>query len=162
VSGRTGAGRIVPAETALTAEYWAAAWRGVILLQRCGDCGAVLHPPAPVCPGGAGHALSWFEASGFGRLVSFTKVVHAAHPAVQDRLPYLVALVELDEGPRIICNLAPDGAGEPGLGARVVFRLGPAAGGLELPIAYLTKPEQLSQALMIAKTFIGYSTKKSS
>ena len=137
--GRTGAGasRIVPAETALTAEYWAAARRGVILLQRCGDCGAVLHPPAPVCPGGAGHELEWFEASGLGRLESFTSVAHAAHAAVADRLPYLIALVELDEGPRIICNLAPGQAAEPGLGARVVFRLGPAAGGLELPVAYL-------------------------
>ena len=132
-----GAGRIVPAETALTAEYWAAARRGVILLQRCGDCGAVLHPPAPVCPGG-GHELEWFEAAGLGRLVSFTSVAHAAHPAVADRLPYLIALVELDEGPRIICNLARGQAAEPRLGARVVFRLGPAAGGLELPVAYLT------------------------
>jgi uncharacterized protein len=130
-------GRIVPAETALTAEYWAAARRGVILLQRCGDCGAVLHPPAPVCPGGIEHELEWFQARGFGRLVSFTSVVHAAHPAVQDRLPYLIALVELDEGPRIICNLASDQA-EPGAEARVVLRLGPAAGGLELPVAYLT------------------------
>jgi uncharacterized protein len=130
-------GRIVPAETALTAEYWAAARRGVILLQRCGDCGVVLHPPAPVCPGGVGHELEWFEASGRGRLVSFTTVTHAAHPAVQERLPYVIALVELDEGPRVICNLALGQAGEPGAGARVVFRLGLAAGGLELPVGYL-------------------------
>jgi uncharacterized OB-fold protein len=63
-------------------------------------------------------------------------VAHAAHPAVADRLPYLIALVELDEGPRIICNLILDQAAEPQPGARVVFRLGPAAGGLELPVAY--------------------------
>lgn len=137
MSGGAGAGRIVPAETALTAEYWLAARRGVILLQRCGDCGAVVHPPAPVCPGGAGHELEWFEASGLGRVASFTSVAHAAHPAVADRLPYLIALVELDEGPRIICNLAPGQLAEPGPWARVVFRLGPAAGGLELPVAYL-------------------------
>ena len=135
-------GRIVPAETALTAEYWAAARRGVILLQRCGECGAVLHPPAPVCPDDAGHELEWFEASGLGRLASFTQVVHAAHAAVADRLPYLIALVELDEGPRIICNLAPDHAAEPAPGARVVFRLGTAVGGLELPVAHLIKHPQ--------------------
>jgi uncharacterized protein len=130
-------GRIVPAETPLTAEYWAAARQGVILLQRCVSCGAVLHPPAPVCPGGVGHELEWFEASGLGRLASFTSVVHAAHPAVADRLPYLIALVELDEGPRIICNLALHEAVEPEPGARVVFRLGPTAGGIELPVSYL-------------------------
>ena len=134
--GRTGAGRIGPAETPLTAPYWSAARRGVILLQRCADCGAVLHPPAPVCPDGAAHELRWFEASGLGRLASCTVVTHAAHPVVQGRLPYVIALVELDEGPRVICNLAP-GQHEPGPGARVVLRLGRAAGGLELPVAHL-------------------------
>ena len=108
----------------------------MILLQRCADCGAVLHPPAPVCPAGIGHELRWFEASGLGRLASFTVVTHAAHPVVQDRLPYVIALVELDEGPRVIVNLAP-GQAEPGPGTRVGLRLGGTAGGLELPVAYL-------------------------
>jgi uncharacterized OB-fold protein len=139
-AGRSEAGRIVPAETPLTAGYWSAARRGVILLQRCADCGAVLHPPAPVCPGGTGHELRWLEASGLGRLASFTVVTHAAHPVVQHRLPYVVALVELDEGPRVICNLAP-GQGQPGAGGRVGLRLGGTAGGLELPVAYLLAEE---------------------
>jgi hypothetical protein len=132
------AGRIVPGESPLTAAYWAAARRGVILLQRCAHCAVVVHPPEPVCPGGAGHELRWFEASGQGRLASFTSVDHAVHPAVRDRLPYLVALVELDEGPRIVCNLVADSRVEPGPGARVVLRLGQTAGGLDLPVAYLT------------------------
>jgi uncharacterized protein len=139
------AGRIIPAETPLTAAYWLAARRGTILLQRCETCDAVLHPPAPVCPGGSGHELRWFEASGRGRLAAFTSVEHAAHPAVRDRLPYLVALVDLDEGPRFICNLVPGTTAEPGPGtvavpspgARVVVHLGRAAGGLELPVARL-------------------------
>jgi uncharacterized protein len=136
------AGRIVPAETALTSAYWAAARRGVILLQRCADCEIVVHPPEPVCPGGTAHELRWFEASGQGRLVSFTRVEHAVHPAMRGRLPYLVALVELDEGPRLICNLAAEQPGsdvsaEPGPGTRVELRLGRAAGGLDLPVAYL-------------------------
>jgi uncharacterized OB-fold protein len=141
--------RIVPGETPLTAAYWAAARRGVILLQRCADCAAVLHPPEPVCPGGAGHELCWFEAAGQGRLVSVTSVAHAVHPAVRGRLPYLVALVELDEGPRIICNLVPNPSssevrGEPEPDARVVLRLGLAAGGLDLPVAYLAAEPGMS------------------
>jgi uncharacterized OB-fold protein len=131
------AGRIIPAETPLTAAYWLAARRGMILLQRCETCDAVLHPPAPVCPGGSGHELRWFEASGRGRLAAFTSVEHAAHPAVRDRLPYLVALVDLDEGPRFICNLVAGTPAEPSLGARVIVDLGRAAGGLELPVARL-------------------------
>jgi uncharacterized OB-fold protein len=130
-------GRIVPGELPLTAGYWSAARRGVILLQRCGTCAAVLHPPAPVCPGGSEHELRWFEASGRGRLASFTSVEHAAHAAVRDRLPYLVALVDLDEGPRFICNLEGATPAELRPGAHVVVRLGRAAGGLELPVAVL-------------------------
>jgi uncharacterized protein len=142
VTSEPAAGRIVPGESPLTAAYWAAARRGVILLQRCSDCAVVVHPPEPVCPGGTGHELRWFEASGQGRLASFTRVEHPVHPAVRARLPYLVALVELDEGPRIICNLmtemsVPTAAAEPARGARVVLRLGQAAGGLDLPVAYL-------------------------
>ena len=135
----TGGGRIVPRETALTAPYWEAARRGAILLQRCADCGAVLHPPAPVCPGGSTHELRWFESAGRGWLASYTSVVHAPHPAVQDRLPYLVALIELDEGPRIICNLVPPASGSdarpPDEPVRVTIRLGTSVGGLDLPVA---------------------------
>ena len=144
------AGRIVPGETALTDAYWAAARRGVVLLQRCADCGIVVHPPEPVCPGGSAHELRWFEASGRGRLVSFTSVEHAVHPAVRGRLPYLVVLVELDEGPRLICNLAADQAGSDARldqrpGARVELRLGRAAGGLDLPVAYLAAGPEASR-----------------
>lgn len=131
------AARIVPGVTPLTGAYWAAAERGVILLQHCVSCGVVVHPPTPVCPGSDRHDLHWFEASGLGRLASFTSVEHAAHPAVRARLPYLVALIDLDEGPRLICNLVTPDPAALSPGARVAFRLGQAAGGLELPVAHL-------------------------
>ena len=136
-AGRSGAGRIVPAETPLTAQYWSAARRGVILLQRCADCGAVLHPPAPVCPGGAAHELRWLEASGLGRLASFTVVTHAAHPVVDGRLPYVIALVELDEGPWLHTGLAvtgPDPIAALRAGCRVAARFVHPAEGESYPV----------------------------
>ena len=127
--------RILPEETELTATYWSGARAGVVMLQRCLDCGRSWHPPAPTCPGGVDHRIEWFAASGRATLFSYTRVEHAVHPAVARVLPYLVALVDLEEGPRLVCNLID--ADEAGLraGLPVTLAAGPAAGGLELPVA---------------------------
>jgi uncharacterized protein len=136
---------IVPEETELTAPYWAGAARGQVMLQRCLECGVVWHPPAPTCPNGAAdvggpvHPIEWFAASGLGQLYSYTRVEHAAHPGVAAAVPYLVALVELEEGPRLICNLldaSPEGLVA---GLRVSLSIGPAAGGRMLPVARLDR-----------------------
>lgn len=129
--------RIVPDESDLTAHYWERAAQGRIALQRCLDCARVWHPPAPTCPGGPGHRIEWFDASGRGRLHSYTQVDHATHPAVIGALPYLVALIELDEGPILICNLLEAAPGELRADQPVSLSLGPAAGGLTLPVARL-------------------------
>ena len=129
--------RIVPQESELTAPFWAGAARGQVMLQRCLDCAAVWHPPAPTCPAHPEHRIEWFAASGRGRLHSYTRVEHAAHPAVAASLPYLVALIELAEGPLFICNLLDAEPAVLRLDIPVTLSLGPAVGGLDLPIARL-------------------------
>lgn len=126
---------IVPAETDLTAPYWAAARRGVVALQRCSHCGHVWHPPLPVCPLDGSADVEWVEASGHGRLHSYTSVRHAAHPAVADALPYLVALVDLAEGPRLVCTLLDAAEDDLSMDLPVRVSAGPTPGGLELPVA---------------------------
>ncbi|MDQ1692174.1 MAG: uncharacterized protein QOD87_2282 [Pseudonocardiales bacterium] len=129
--------RVVPEESELTAPYWASAQLGRVALQRCLDCGLVWHPPAPSCPAGAAHRIEWFESSGRGRLYSYTVVEHAVHPAVIGALPYLLALVALDEGPRLICNLVSADPSNLSADLPVTLSAGPAAGGLTLPVARL-------------------------
>jgi uncharacterized protein len=129
--------RIVPEETELTAPFWAGAARGEVMLQRCLDCAIVWHPPAPTCPANPAHRIEWFAATGAGRLHSYTQVEHAAHPAVTASLPYLVALIELAEGPLFICNLVDADDAALVLDAPVRLSPGPAVGGLELPVARL-------------------------
>jgi hypothetical protein len=131
---------VVPEPTELTQPYWAGAARGQVMLQRCLTCGLVWHPPAPTCPADPGHRIEWFAASGGGRLYSYTRVEHAAHPAVAAALPYLVALIELDEGPRLICNLLDADAAQLRPGLALTLSAGPAAGGLELVVARLQAP----------------------
>jgi uncharacterized OB-fold protein len=130
--------RILPQETELTAPYWEGARAGRVMLQRCLDCGRVWHPAAPTCPGGVAHRIEWFAASGRATLYSYTRVEHAVHAAVLATLPYVVALVDLEEGPRFVCNLVAADPAQLRAGLPVTLAAGPAAGGLELPVARVT------------------------
>ena len=128
--------RIVPETTALTAEYWAAAESGRILLQRCPGCQLVWHPPAPVCPQCRGGAVEWVASRALGTLYSYTRVEHSVHDAVAHAVPYLIALVDLDEGPRFVCTLVDvDDLSVLSATTRVTIGLGPAAAGQALPVA---------------------------
>jgi uncharacterized OB-fold protein len=97
--------RLVPAVTPLTEPYWAGARRGELLIQRCSACGHLWHPPLPRCPECHGASLSWIPVSGRGHVYTYTVVYHATHVAMQDRLPYISALIQLEEGPRVLTNL---------------------------------------------------------
>jgi hypothetical protein len=150
---------IVPAETALTAPYWSAAREGVIALQRCTQCGRLWHPPAPICPRCRSASYEWIRSHGRGTLYSYTTVMHAAHPAIAEAVPYRVALVDLEEGPRVILALVDgegsgDVAGGEGAGgeaslvagAAIRIVLGTAPGGLKLPVARLAGGDSPAEA----------------
>jgi hypothetical protein len=109
---------IVPEPEGLAEVYWDAAQAERLLLQRCAGCGRSWHPPSEFCPFCQAHDFEWFEASGDGVIHSYTVVRHAAHPAVENWIPYTILLVDLAEGPRLIGRLldAPD---EPEIGTAV-------------------------------------------
>lgn len=98
-------------KTAVNAPYWDGLAAGALKFQACG-CGHRWLPPREACPACLrGDQWSWREAGGRARLVSWVVYHTAYHPAFADRVPYNVALVELDEGPRMITNiLAPNAA----------------------------------------------------
>jgi hypothetical protein len=87
------------------APYWEALARGTLLIQRCEACGTVRHPPHPRCGQCASASLSWTPATGLGTVYSFTIVRHPANPELAGSVPYVVALIELDEGPRLVSNV---------------------------------------------------------
>jgi uncharacterized OB-fold protein len=126
---------IIPEETPLTEPYWEAARQGKVALQRCSSCDNVWHPPQPICPNCRSKNYIWFNSAGFGVVYSHTTVRHAVHAAVKESVPYIVCLIELDEGPRVISNLIVP-IEQATSGARVEMRLGPTPGGPELPVAY--------------------------
>jgi uncharacterized OB-fold protein len=92
---------IVPGYTELTEPYWAGARKGRLVVQHCDACDRSWHPPLPCCPGCQSADIGWREVSGEGTVYSFTVVTHPTHRAFADRIPYVVAIVELAEGDRL-------------------------------------------------------------
>ncbi len=84
--------------------YWDGAAAGRLVLPRCDDCGHVIWYPRPLCPSCGSTAVSWFEASGRGRVYSYT-VNSRGEGVWREASPYVLAYVELDEGPRVLTNL---------------------------------------------------------
>ncbi len=114
--------RPVPKATLTTKPFWDAVNQGRLLLQY--DVGAGCYQFWPRSTGAKSGSpnLQWREASGKGKLYSFT-VTHVAVEGFEDRAPYVIGLVELDEGVRIVANLAgvtPDEV-RIGMALRVTF-----------------------------------------
>src|SRR5437667_2502624 len=83
--------------------FWEGVERGELLIQRCSSCGRLRHPPRPMCP--HCQSLEWdtVVASGRGTVYSFVVPHHPQVPAFE--YPYVVALVELEEGTRLVSNV---------------------------------------------------------
>ena len=86
-----------------SAFFWEGVARGVLLGQRCQDCKRFRHPPRPLCP--HCHSFEWeaIELSGRGTLHSWMQPVHPRLPMFPEH--YLVALIDLEEGIRLLSNL---------------------------------------------------------
>lgn len=85
--------------------FFAAAGEHRLVIQRCADCGASVWFPRSVCPSCHGVALSWEDAAGTGTVYSYTVLHRAGKPGWEADVPYVVALVQLTEGPRLMGNL---------------------------------------------------------
>ena len=87
--------------------FWDATAEGRLLLPRCEDCQAVIWYPRPFCPACGSLRVTWFEASGRGTVYSFTvnRRGTADLPEYRQVGPYVLAYVELEEGPRVMTNI---------------------------------------------------------
>lgn len=94
-----------PARTSLSEPYWQGLEEGRLRFQRCARCAHAWLPPRAECPECLQADWRWETASGRGRLISWAVYHIAYHAYFKDKLPYNVALVELEEGPRLISNV---------------------------------------------------------
>jgi uncharacterized protein len=93
---------IPPVPDADDEPFWAGVAEGRLRLQRCADCRTVQHPPSPMCPICQSVRREWFDVSGRGSVYSW---IQSHHPTAADESPRIVALIDLDEGARIVSNL---------------------------------------------------------
>ena len=100
----------VPIVNADSAPYWEGASRDQLLLQRCTACQTLRFFPRLLCTHCGSEQVEWVEASGRGAVHSFTIVHRAAFPEFQAQTPYVVALVDLEEGPRMMTNIVGEDA----------------------------------------------------
>lgn len=111
--------RPLPQPTSETAAYWAAAQEQRLVIQRCGSCGQCQFYPRAFCIKCLSDSLEWINASGQGRIYSYTVCRIAPSPAFEARLPYVVALIDLAEGVRMLANILDTDLERVAIGARV-------------------------------------------
>ena len=87
--------------------FWDATAEGRLLLPKCQDCAGLIWFPRPFCPQCGSLNIDWVQASGKGTIYSFTVNRRGAGDLVEykDPVPYVLAYVELEEGPRIMTNI---------------------------------------------------------
>jgi uncharacterized OB-fold protein len=93
-----------PPITPETREFWEATLAGRLLIRRCRACGEPIWYPRPLCPFCHSTDTVWEQASGRGRVYSFSVVRRGAGQWAGES-PYILAYVELDEGPRVMTNI---------------------------------------------------------
>ena len=103
--------------------YFEALARHELYVQRCSTCGTKRFYPRALCPACLSDATEWLRASGRGTVYSFTVTHQNQAPGFRDELPYVLAIVELAEGVRLMTNIVgcPPGDVRIGMPVEVVF-----------------------------------------
>ncbi len=105
-------------------------------MQRCDNCGELRLPAAQWCPGCLSEELTWVRSAGEGTVHSIIVFHQVYHAAFREEVPYNVAVVQLDEGPRIMSNIVTvSGAEDNGaaVGDRVSLNIVEVSPGFHLP-----------------------------
>jgi uncharacterized OB-fold protein len=124
--------RPAPILTDDNAFYWEAAADGKLVAQRCGDCGVLRHPPRPMCPHCQSLAIGIVPLSGRGTLYSYAVLHHPQNPAFD--YPVLAALVDLDEGIRVLSELTDIEPADIRIGMPLTAGFAATAGDMAVPV----------------------------
>ncbi len=123
-----------PATDWETRAYWEGCGRHELVLQRCAGCGVIQQRPRALCVSCLSDEIEHFRASGRGTVHSFTVTHQNQAPAFRQALPYVLAYVELEEGPRLLCNVVGCEPGSVSIGMPVVVGFVDTEGGLAVPL----------------------------
>lgn len=126
--------RMEPVYSELAAPFWDATTRSELVLQWCVPCDAPIHYPRVACPRCLGTDLDWRKASGCGVVYASTVLHRAGLPQMAERVPYTVAIVDLDEGVRFMSNVVGCDPSVVRVGQRVRVAWKPLSEGRQWPV----------------------------
>jgi uncharacterized OB-fold protein len=126
------AGRALPQPDNTSRRYWTEAAQGNLLIQRCPSCQSYQFYPRPLCLQ-CGDEPDWVPASGRGTLHTYTIIRQNKTPPFAALVPYAVAIVELDEGVRMMTNLIDCDVDQLSIGMPVEVVLAPVNESIGLP-----------------------------
>ena len=98
----------IPVPQGESDEYWNKAKEGELWLRNCNSCGNAYFYPRDISPCCFSKDTSWIKASGKASLHTYAIVHRAPHPGFAQDAPYVVAIVDLEEGPRMPTNIVID------------------------------------------------------
>ena len=96
---------ILPTPTTVTTAFWEATKCHKLLLQKCIHCESYIFYPRAFCPECLSQDLEWVESSGEGTIYSYTIIYHSPIREFEHLVPYIIAIIELKEGVRIMSNI---------------------------------------------------------
>jgi uncharacterized OB-fold protein len=123
--------RLVPEITDENRQFWEAAGKSLLVAQKCEHCGNQWLPPTSACPRCLSEGYEWAPLSGHGVIYTWTLIQRQYHPAYPP--PYNVAVVELDEGVRILTNIVGGDPGAIHIGDTVSVTFTDIGDGIKLP-----------------------------
>ena len=130
------ASRPLPHPSAWSKGYWDAAKERRFVVQVCRTCDKAIMYPKRVCPHCLGDDLSWRSSPGRGEIYAVTTQLAGPPSGFEDRLPFVLAIIRLDEGVQLMSNIVGDRATEAKIGDRVAVSF-EDTGDMVLPVFQL-------------------------
>lgn len=111
--------RPLPQPTRITQPYWDAAKESRLVIQQCGCCRTRQFYPREFCTACLSDRLEWIESAGQGTVYTYTVNRRPSNAALSEKVPYVVAIIDLDEGVRMMANILDCSCDAVRIGARV-------------------------------------------
>ena len=132
--------RPLPHPTRISKPFWDACRERRLVVQRCESCAAYVFIPQAFCPRCLGRSLAWEQVSGTGAIVTYTVVWRPQTPAFE--VPYVIAVVRLDEGVDMLTNLIDTKPEQVSIGARARVVFADVAEHMTLPFFTLIESDE--------------------
>ena len=116
------------------ATFWSKAAEGVLVVPKCTECGRTFWHPRPRCPHCGSERVDWIRGSGRGTVHTYTVVRQSGDLYFKTKVPYAVAMIDLDEGVRIMTNIVDTPLAALAVGMRVEVVFEDAGGGIAIPL----------------------------